>query len=168
MTGNFGGIWIGLIGWFLVQAAVSSYQQLLLRRALSGIPVGRLMTRQVVSVPAGMSIAQFVNDFLLVRAYTAYPVVSELGEVQGLVTVADIRTVPREQWEQTPVAQVVEPFSEALAVSPDTDGWDALMKMASTNRGRLLVTQDHQLVGIISQTNIMHLLRTKMELNMGG
>jgi Zn-dependent protease/CBS domain-containing protein len=164
---NFlGGVWWLFIGWFLVQAATSSYQQLLLRRALAGIPVSRLMTREVIAVPANMSLAQLVDDYFLTKAYSAYPVVSEAGEVQGLVTVADVRTVPREEWARTPVQQVVEPLSEEFTVKPETDGWDALVRMAESNRGRLLVTEDHQLVGIVSQTNIMHLLRTRMDLNL--
>jgi len=120
----------------------------------------------VIAVPANMSLAQLVDDYFLTKAYSAYPVVSEAGEVQGLVTVADVRTVPREEWARTPVQQVVEPLSEEFTVKPETDGWDALVRMAESNRGRLLVTEDHQLVGIVSQTNIMHLLRTRMDLNL--
>jgi len=165
--GDLLGLWWVLIGWFLAQAAAGSYQQVMLQRALSGIPVERLMTRDVVSVPAGMSLADLVETHFLNRPYSAYPVQGSDGELLGVVTVGDVRAVPRERWGQVSTGEVAEPLSEDLIISPQADSWDALLKMAAGNRARLLVTQDHHLVGIISQSNVMELLRTRMDLNVG-
>ena len=50
-TGNIiGGLWMVFIGIFLQQAAESGYREVLIRNSLSGIRVGDVMTREVVTV----------------------------------------------------------------------------------------------------------------------
>lgn len=167
LGGLLSGVWWLFIGWFLVQAAANSYQQTLLQRALAGVSVDRLMSREVTAVPATMNLAELVDDYFLTRSQTAYPVVDDGGNLAGMVTTADVRSIPRQDWVATPVSRVVQPLSEDNTVTPETDGWDALLKMATGNRGRLLVTSNHHLVGMVSQSHILDVLRHRMDLGDG-
>lgn len=167
LGGLLSGVWWLFIGWFLVQAAANSYQQTLLQRALAGVSVDRLMSREVTAVPATMNLAELVDDYFLTRSQTAYPVVDDGGNLAGMVTTADVRSIPRQDWVATPVSRVVQPISEDNTVTPETDGWDALLKMATGNRGRLLVTSNHHLVGMVSQSHILDVLRHRMDLGDG-
>lgn len=49
--GDTGGIWLALIGWFLVRAASAEATQAILRRALDGVRVGDVMQRTMVPTP---------------------------------------------------------------------------------------------------------------------
>jgi len=42
-TGLLGGLWLVFIGWFLNNAAVQSYQQVVVHDILEGVPASRLM-----------------------------------------------------------------------------------------------------------------------------
>jgi Zn-dependent protease/predicted transcriptional regulator len=160
-----GGIWLIFIGWFLVQTAAASYRQMQARQMLSGIPVRHLMTTDVVAVPANITVRELVDNYFLAHGYTAYPVLD--GEkLVGCVGLDRVREIAREEWATTTAADIVPPLSAEQVVSPDTDGWDAVTKMAREGQPRLLVTEGDRLVGMLSQTNVMRLIRTRLELGM--
>jgi len=161
--GVMSGLWLAFIGWFLIQAAQSSYQQTVLRRLLSGVRVSSLMTSEVTTVPAATLLDEIVSGYFLTHNYAAFPVLRD-GEVVGLIHLSDVRQIPRERWATTPVGEVVSSLRPEQVVSPDEDAWEALTKMASENQGRLLVMQRNALCGILSRTDVMRLIRTKMEL----
>ena len=63
-TGNLlGGLWFVLIGFFLRNGAKQSYQQLVMRRALEGVSVAEVMSREVITVPADISVQDAVDDY---------------------------------------------------------------------------------------------------------
>jgi len=158
-----GGIWIALVGWFLVQAAQQSYQQLVLRQQLLNVPVSSAMTDQVEWVPADATLDQVVHDHVMRHNHPAFPVLDG-DRLLGMISLGDIRHVPRERWPWVTAREVVPPLTEAQTVSPDLDVWDALIKMTNGNLGRLLVTDSSGLRGIITRADIMRLLRRRMEL----
>jgi Zn-dependent protease/CBS domain-containing protein len=159
------GLWWIFIGWFVVEAARSSYQQMLLRRALSGISVRSIMTPEVTTVSPDITLQELVENYFLRLNYAAFPVTTD-GEIRGMVELSHVRQVPREQWASTRVADVVEPLKPSQLLKPSDDAWDALSRMAGTGQGRILVTEGGSLVGIVSRTNVMRLLRTKLELGL--
>lgn len=160
------GIWFLFLGWFLVQAARSSYIQMLLRQALSGIPVERLMSREIVTVPSNLSLQDLVNDYFLTYQYGAFPVLDE-GQLRGMVSLKEVRQIPREQWAFTPVSQVLQPLSADQTVKPWEDAWDAMAKMATEEPGRLMVVDEQgALLGMMSKSDLMHLIRTKLDLGL--
>ena len=161
--GGINGLWLAFIGWFLIQAASSSYQQVLVRQLLSDVTVGDVMTRDVDTVPADSTLEDVVHDHVMMRSHPAYPVFDH-GQLLGLLTLGDIRHVPREQRDHVTAREVVPPLSEAQTIAPDTEVWDALGKMMASNQGRLLVLDDDHLAGIISRSDILRVMRTRMEL----
>ncbi|MFH0777033.1 MAG: site-2 protease family protein, partial [Candidatus Eisenbacteria bacterium] len=60
---DLGGIWFVLIGMFLQQAAEGSYQQVLVRKALSGLRVSEIMSTEVVSVETSLTLDQLVEAY---------------------------------------------------------------------------------------------------------
>ena len=164
-VGLFNGLWLVLIGWFLLDAARSSYQQLLLHNALSGVRIKDIMTTDVVTIPPEATVQQAVDDYFLRLNYAAFPV-ADGHHLRGILTLPHVRQVPREQWPHTRVGDVVEPLDQSGMMRPTADAWDALTAMAGADQGRVLVVEGGELVGIISRTNIMRFLRTKMGLGM--
>ena len=163
LTMDAGWLWIALIGWFLSQMAQASYQQVVLRQALSGAPVTGAMTREVQSVPADITLDQVVHDYVMRYNHPAFPVLDN-GQLLGLLCLTDIRGVPRQQWASVTARQVVLPVSEANTITPHTDAWNALARMTTENCGRLMVVEAGELLGIISRTDIMRLMHMRMQL----
>lgn len=76
MGGDFvGGMWWFLIGLFVRAAAQASYQQVLIREGLRGVPVRRLMTANPTTVPPSISVAQLIDDYVYRYHYNMFPVV---------------------------------------------------------------------------------------------
>src|SRR6266508_2384475 len=91
-----GGIWFAFIGWFLVQAARSSYQELQLQQLLRGVEAEDVMAGDLVRIPPELSLQDAVDDYFMRYDHGAFPV-EEQGRTIGLLTLG-VRRVPREQW----------------------------------------------------------------------
>jgi Zn-dependent protease/CBS domain-containing protein len=159
------GGWFIFIGWYLNNAAQQSYQQLVIRRALSGVDVHRVMTTDFPHIDPNTSVYDFVHDYLLRYDYSAFPVVSD-DTLIGIVTVDEVREVPREEWDSRNVGEIARPPDEERVVDENDDAFNALMHMAESNVRRLLVMHDGKLKGIVTQESIIHLVRTKMRIGM--
>ena len=164
-SGSFGNLWLAFIGWYLMQAAQSSYQQMVLREALTGVPVSRVMTAEVDVVAPDITLDEVVHDYIMARNHPAFPVV-ENGRAMGLLCINEVRGVPRESWAAVTARQVAQPLSEANAIAPSADAWEALIRMSQGDCGRLLVVESGALLGIISRTDIMRLMRSRLRLGL--
>lgn len=158
-----GGVWLVLIGMFLRQAADASYQQVLVRQVLEGEPVRRFMTVSPVTLQPGISIADFLKDYVYRYHHKLYPV-QDNGRLLGAISTDQLQGVPREQWNACTVGSLAAPWSLDTAVTPDTGALQALARMRQTGRSRLLVVEDGRLVGILSVRDLMDFLSLKLEL----
>lgn len=160
---NLSGLWLILIGWFVAQAAVSQLRAVQMQQAVSGVPVARLMTTPVTTVPAGITVEELVRDYFMTHAYTGYPVME--GEMlKGVVNVANVRSIPRERWATTLVSDVVPPLSQEQVIAPQADGWEALARMARTECGCVLIVDQGQLQGILTHSDVLRLIRARLQL----
>jgi len=156
-----GGLWLIFIGWFLTGAARSSYEQLVVRQALSGIAVEKVMTTDVPEIPADMTVRQFVDEQLLRHDYACYPVL-KADEVIGVVGAEEVRTVRSEMWDFTTVEAIAHRIDGAYKIDMHADVWDAFAKLAGQDVCRLMVMEDGQLKGTLGREAIYRLIRTKM------
>src|SRR5437867_3315279 len=62
---GFGGLWLTFIGWFLLDAARSSYLQVETVERLKGVRVGDVMSRDWPIIDASLSLQELVNDYRL-------------------------------------------------------------------------------------------------------
>lgn len=159
------GLWLVFIGWYLNNAAQQSYQQVMVRRALSGVNVHRVMTTDFPHIDPDMSVDTFVHDYLLKYDYAAFPV-TRGEDLLGILTVNEVRNIPREAWPGTPVSRIARAPEEERVVDENDDAFDALMHMAEGNLRRLLVMHDSKLKGMVTQDSIIHVVRTKMQVGL--
>jgi Zn-dependent protease len=158
LTGNFvGGLWLLLIGLFLRQAAEGSSRAQQLRQALGALSVRDVMTRSVVHVPADLSVPRLVEEVFWPHHVSSFPVI-EGGRVVGLVTVNQLKRVPRARWADTRVRDLMHPLDRNLQAAPGDPLWDAFEKLASNGVGRLAVLDGGQLVGYLSIKDVTHVL----------
>jgi CBS domain-containing protein len=159
-----GGLWWILIGLFVRSAAQQSYQQMLVRQLLSGEPVARFMTENPVTVPPSASLQKVVEDYVYRYHHKLYPV-AENGTIRGCLTLAQLKDVPREKWEQTTVGEIASPCGEANTIGSDADALDALSRMREQGSGRLLVERQGEVVGTLTLKDLLEFLSLKLELD---
>jgi Zn-dependent protease/predicted transcriptional regulator len=161
------GLWMLFVGWFLRGLAGSSLQQQLLRDLLRGSVAADIMSRDPEVVGARTSVADLVQHHFMRLRYASYPVVHD-GRVVGLVTLEDVKRLPADAWAATTAGQVMTPLAACAVVSPLTSVEAALQEMSGPSaRGRALVVDQGQLVGIVSASDVarwIHRLQAMEEL----
>jgi Zn-dependent protease len=160
---GFGGLWLAFIGWFLLDAARSSYVQQETVQLLRGVRVGDVMTKECPTVKGDLNLQTFVNDYLLRSGQRGF-LVEEAGKNVGLVTAHQVKDVDREQWPHMTVGEVMLPLSKLHAVKPGTSVSDALETMSREDVNQLPVISNNHLAGIVSRGHILRLLQTRAEL----
>jgi len=156
-------MWFALIGLFVYAAAQASYQHVVIREELRGVPVRRVMTPNPIVVPPGISVAQLIDDYLYRYHHKMFPVVED-GRLIGCVSMNDVKSVPREQWATTTVAKITQPCSAATAIDPDADAMEVLSTMSRTQNSRFLVMEGDCLVGVVTLKDMLRFLSLKLEL----
>lgn len=165
-TGLVGGLWLAFIGWFLNNAAAQSYQQVVIQDVLEGVPVSRLMRVDAPVVAPHITINQLVDDFLLGTDERAFPVL-EGENLVGLVCLEDVRQVPRAEWDNTQVSQIMTPTSELSVVAPREDAVEALRKLSAKDVRQVPVVQNGRLVGMLRRRDILRWLQLNWESTAG-
>jgi predicted transcriptional regulator len=159
LAGNLaGGIWFAFIGWFLVQAARSSYQELQLRDLLRGVEAEDVMAADLLRIPPDLSLQDAVDHYFMRYDHSAFPV-DEQGRTIGLLTLRGVRRVPREQWPTRRVRDHMVPLGDQVQVAPDARMDGVLAKLQDGDAGRVLVVQDGEVVGIITPSDLTRWLR---------
>lgn len=148
------------IGLFLFAAALASRRQAAVRQALATIPIRDLMVTTVISIPAQCTLEEAVNQYFQAYGYGGFPVVDDRRLV-GVVTVSDVQGVAPALWAWRRVEQVMRPLTESLTITPEAPVIHAMERMARGGWDRLVVAQDGDIVGLVTQSAIVHFLQLR-------
>jgi Zn-dependent protease/CBS domain-containing protein len=162
---NMSGLWLGLLGWFLLDAATASYQQGEMLTGLRGVRVGEVMSRDCLTVQADMPLQRFADEYVLKTGRRCY-VVEEQGTTVGMMTPADLMRVDRARWTDTAIGEVARPLHQLQSVSPDTPVVEALLTMGREDLNQVPVLAAGRMEGMLSRSHIMHVLQNRAELSM--
>jgi len=157
------GLWYLLIGMFLRSASSMSYQRLLMRRALEGETVRRFMRPGPITVSPSISLTELVEDYIYKYHFNMFPVVTN-ARLLGCVSTAQVREIPRQDWKERKVEDILEQCSSANRISADTDAMEALSIMSRTGQTRLMVTEGEHLIGIITLKDMLRFFSLKLDL----
>jgi len=164
LRGNwFGGIWIAFIGWFLQNAASSSYRQLELREMLRGVKVSEIMTSDCQWLPKGLAVKDLVDNYILPTTRRCFPVVDE-DRVLGIITLHNVKEIPREQWASVKVEDAMTPLEEMKTVRSDDDLFTVMRQMTEEGVNQMPVVEDGQLIGMIARDNLVGFINARSEL----
>ena len=165
--GFLNGLWLALIGWFLNNAAVMSYRQLLVRESLEHVAVTRLMQSQFTRVDPQMRVSTLVDEKLMPSGQRTFPV-ERNGELLGLVSLADLRKRPREAWADSTVAEIMTPTKSLVCLTPQQDAMEALAYISQRNLNQLPVVEYGSLIGLVRREDILKWLAVHGEPAAGG
>jgi Zn-dependent protease/predicted transcriptional regulator len=161
---SFGGLWMAFIGWFLLDAARSSYVQVELMAGLRDRRVADIMDRDYVTVEGHLSLQDFVDKYVLRTGRRCFVVVQN-DRISGLITTHEVKKVARDSWSQTSVQSVMRPLDQLRTVAPDTPAIQALELMSRDDINQLPVTSDGHVQAVFSRGHVLRFLRTQAELH---
>lgn len=162
-TGIGNGIWLAFIGWFLVNAASQSYQQVVIEDMLEGVPITRLMREPADGVSPDMTLSTLVYEHVMRGDERAFPVL-EGERLLGVVYIENIREIDRSAWDTTTVRQIMVPEKELEVVTPREDAMDAFQKLAKRDMRQIPVVQNGELVGMLRRQDILRWLQVHSEM----
>ncbi|MBV1850756.1 site-2 protease family protein [Catellatospora tritici] len=150
---SVGGLWLVLLGWFLLFAAQAEQTDFQLRTAMAGLTVADAMTAPPVCGYVSQRISDFVALARQHRPADAYPVLDPDGNAAGLVTLSALaRATPQQRAEQT-LRDVRVPPDRLVVLAPDVPLADAARQIMA---GRLpaLVVVGGVLVGLVGTADL--------------
>jgi len=156
------GMWLVFIGWFLGNAARASYQQVLLQDALTGITARQVTDYDCPLIPPHMNLMELVQQYVLPIGRSCFPI-SWGAELQGTVTIQQIKKVPRSRWPTTIVQDIMTPASKLKVAYADQDILSVLQEMNGENANHIPVMEAGKVIGVINREDIARLLRTRAE-----
>src|SRR5712691_4099328 len=162
------GLWLGLIAYFLWNAASATLPQERVVSVLGGAQVAPLMTTDFRSTSPGVMVGQVIRDFVLPMNLRAIPVVAAGDRLIGLVTIGDLRKVDQDRWGATPVDDVMTAASDLPTVSPDDPLGAALERFGATEAPLLPVVKDGRLVGSLHRESLIGYVRMQEMLGVEG
>lgn len=155
-------VWMIIVGFFLRTAAEDDYQQ---RQSMSkqkqstahwriAGTVGAVMTTPAIAVSPDRRVSEFIEQTLSEHYYTSFPVERD-GQLYGILELRRLREVPREEWEQSEVRDVMEPVDETLFITVRASLEHAKHKLRASPFGHLAVVDaDGKLVGYLTSTDL--------------
>jgi len=164
LTGEIlSGVWFIFIGWFLRNAAETSYQQVLMRHLLSAVPVRSLLDRSYEWVAPNMTLQTLLDEHILPRSARYFPVTGGSG-LGGVITPKDVRRFPKTAWASTAVYQAMTPAERLAVISPEVSLDEALQLMSKHSTQQLPVMEGGTLVGFVTRQDIMRTVQLRVEL----
>ena len=162
---GIGGLWIALIGWFLLDAAGAAYLHVDTLATLKGLRVRDIMADDCLRIPARTPLQIFADDYVLRTGQRCFAVEKD-GQIEGLITAADLKQIDRDRWTQVTVGAVMRPLNRLHTVTPDTTVVDALQAMGREDLNQLPVVSNGRMEGMLSRSRIVQVLQARAELSM--
>ncbi|MGP3948981.1 site-2 protease family protein [Streptomyces sp. 7N604] len=159
LRGNTGGLWLMLIGLFVVITASAERQRARLATALRGVRVSDAMSSPAVTGPDWLTVARFIDEVAAQAGHSALPLLDFEGRPSGLVDVRRLAAVPSERREALRVREVATPLSQCTTAAPDDLLNDVLDRTRTSAGIRILVMDNSHLQGIITAHDVSRLLQ---------
>jgi Zn-dependent protease len=158
---NLSGIWLALVGWFLVTAANAESAGVRLHRALDGRSVRDIMAANPVFGMANQTIDAFVAGTAARHPHDNYPVVDHQGHLVGLVRLSDLAEIPAPGRAQMPLRAAATRMPAVAAVSAGDPAATAARNLSPANP-LLAVTEGDRLVGVVGSGDVSHAIALGM------
>jgi Zn-dependent protease len=155
LAGFFAGLWIAVVGLFLVAAATAEQRRAELEAALSGLTAGALMSAPAIALPGAMPLAE-VHEVIRRFGFFAYPVVGPNGAVIGVLS------DPRAIGATAATAGELADREPALLIGPDAPAGTLLERPPFLALGRAIVVDAaNRPLGVVSVTDLQRRLRNE-------
>ncbi len=158
--GSVDGLWLILIGWFLISTAGAETRAAAARAALAGLRVADVMTPHPECAFGWQSVAEFADEAARSRQ-DAFPVTGSGGELTGIVVTSRLARIPARERAGMRVEQVALPVPPVYRASPD-DPAGALAGRVPLGGEVAAVVVDHERVtGLVTVSDLQQALRRR-------
>ena len=159
----FNGLWLAFIGIFLTYMATASYRQTQWQAALMGVKVADVMTTTCPVISPYVTISRVVQDYIFVGGHQCF-MVTDGGELQGILTLRNIKSVDQKTWDTTAVSDVMTPAERLKVVRRDEEVLSVIEQMEEYGISQMPVESEGRVIGLVTRDDVLRLLYTRSRL----
>jgi Zn-dependent protease len=157
----FNGVALVFVGWLLQTAAMQSRRPAVLRRVLQGVKA-RDVTQDCPLINQRLTLGRLVRDYILVSGQR-YFVVARGARLVGVVSVSDVKKVPKKRWRSTRVAEIMTPASELRTAGVEQPAARLLEQMNEWQMDYMPVLGENGVMGIAVGDSLRRLVKNRAE-----
>jgi len=163
----FSGLWLGVIGLYLLNAAQQSITQMTIRDALAGLHASDVMSHEVPTIDGHITLEEYGAEVL--RTGRRCHLVLSGDRLVGMMNVHMLNAVPRGEWVHNSVQAAMIPRDKIQWTSPDEPLLRLLERLLSADINQMPVVsgaadEAPQIVGMVTRDSILRVMQTHSEL----
>ncbi len=121
------------------------------------------MTSDLPVVPSNVTVNHLVQGYIFTSGRHFFLVADE-GELKGILTLHNIKSVSQQNWDTTQVKEIMTPVDKLKAARPDQKALSILEQMIENDINQMPVVREGRVIGLITRDNLLRFLRTRSEL----
>ena len=159
----FIGLLLAFMGWVLWRAVAISRHHMKVREALQDVRARDVMTKEYPLISVDLSLTQLVRDYVMMCGQDYFVVVDDVS-LQGVVTLRDIRRIPKKRWDSTRVGAIMRPAGEVETAYTEEIATGLFEQMDESKISHMPVLENDKVVGMIAQDNLARLVKNRATL----
>ena len=161
------GLWLGIIGLYLLSAAQESLAQVSIRETLAGLHAADVMSSEVPTVDGHITLEEYGAEVL--RTGRRCHLVLTDDRLVGMMNVHMLNAVPRQEWAHNSVQAAMLVRDKILWTTPEEPLLKLLERLltADINQMPVVTGVDNgapQIVGMVTRDSILRVMRTRSEM----
>jgi len=163
------GLWLGVIGLYLLNAAQESIAQVTIRETLAGLHAADVMSHEVPTVEGHITLEEYGAEVL--RTGRRCHMVLTDDRLVGMMNVHLLNEFPREEWAQNSVQAAMLPRDKILWTTPEETLLKLLERLLTADINQMPVVSGSgdgasQIVGMVTRDSILRVMQTRTELGL--
>jgi Zn-dependent protease/CBS domain-containing protein len=152
---NLSGLWLVLLGWFLISASNAETAGTRLHRALDSRTVRDIMAVDPVCGYDYQTIDAFVSGIAVHHPHRSYPVVDLDGRLVGMARLAQLGLIPAPRRAELRLRAAATPIAQVPVLAPDDPAFAAATRLSAA-QPLLAVAEHGHLVGVVGTGDVTH------------
>jgi CBS domain-containing protein len=109
-----------------------------------------------------LTLSTLANEYILDSGTRVFPVLDH-GDFLGLITLTDLKRVPRHEWPASSVSVAMTPFAQLETASAADDLASVLRKMAERDINQVPLVEGRSLLGLIHRADVIGYIKAREE-----
>ncbi len=156
---NFGGLWLILIGWFLVSAAGAEESAARVKHAMAGVRVSDIMTPDPDIAPAWSTVADFIERIAGRSRQNVFPVVGFDGALVGAVSLDTLARLPPAARAELRLDRIATAVPAAYQAAPDDPAEPLFARPPLLGELAAVVLTGGRVIGTVTTDDLRRALR---------
>jgi Zn-dependent protease/CBS domain-containing protein len=156
---NFDGLWLILIGWFLVSAAGAEERAAQIKDVMAGVRVSDIMMPDPDIAPAWTMVADFIQRVAGQSRQTVFPVVGFDGDLAGVVSLDTLSRLPPTARAELRLDRIATAVPPAYRVGPDDPAAALFTRPPLAGELAAVVLAGGRVIGTVTTNDLRRALR---------